>query len=379
MVIPDEAARLTLYCDHGENASRTIDVQTRTDLDTIAKALRAAAGWAADSEQYRMQVGGKLFGNPRGRSQPQVTRGKTTPLERMLKTANEFTFRSNLRSKIEHRVQLTGRHTRVWRASDYPLLIDIQGEMDLHGIPKPWDNMIGRVNSPKNEEHLEATGRTRADQLASLIDLELEMIRGPRRGPIESHEPGNARGWRERIESPPPAEIQAAEISERREAADAKLNFIDTRHNYVGERWADDLTTRQGRPCLVEQVALRRKKWCTRQGCPGCREDRLFGNLLRNSEVWYTRIQDKEVTTRLSHTRLNAAVAADELAALIKLVNTTAIEEDPSGERKIAGWIAPPGASWADYTDRYGFTPILLQPAEAPGPPGWTRISPWPS
>ena len=84
------------------------------------------------------------------------------------------------------------------------------------------------------------------------------------------------------------------------------------------------------------------------------------------------------MTTRLSHTRLHAATAAEELAALIKLVNTTASKEDPSGEWKIAGWIAPPGASWADYTQRYGFTPILLQPAEAPGPPGWTRISPWP-
>ena len=221
MVISDEVARLTLHCDHRENSSRTIDVQTRTNLDTIAKALRAAAGWVADSEQYRMQVGAKLFGNPRGRSQPQVTRGKTTPLERMLKTANEFTFRSNLRSKIEHLVQLTGRHTRVWRATDYPLLIDIRGEMDPHGIPTPWDNLISRVNSPENEENLKASRRTRADQLAEVIDLDLEIIRTLRRGPIESHEPGNIRGWRERIENPPPAEIQAAEIGERRKAADA--------------------------------------------------------------------------------------------------------------------------------------------------------------
>lgn len=157
------------------------------------------------------------------------------------------------------------------------------------------------------------------------------------------------------------------------------MNFIDTRHNFAGERWADDLTTRQARPCLVEQVALQRTTWCARQGCPGCREDRLFGSLLRNSEVWYTRSgYDKPFTTRLSHTRLDAATAADELAALIKLINATAREEDPSGERKIAGWIAPPGASWTDCTNRYGLTPILLQPAEAPGPPGWTRISPWP-
>lgn len=133
MTIADEAARLTLHCDHGVNAQRTIDVQTRTDLDTIAKALRAAAGWLGDPEQYRMEAGGKVLGNPRGRKQPQVTRGKTTPLDRMLGTESEFTFRSNLRNRVDHQVEVTRRHARVWRASDYPLLIDmnVNGHREL--------------------------------------------------------------------------------------------------------------------------------------------------------------------------------------------------------------------------------------------------------
>ena len=77
----------------------------------------------------------------------------------------------------------------------------------------------------------------------------------------------------------------AAEIRERRLAANAKLNFIDTGNGYVGERWTDKLAEHPGRACLVEQTALRRPTWCTRDGCPGCRDDHLFGSLLRNSEV----------------------------------------------------------------------------------------------
>ena len=56
MVISNEAARLTLHCDHGESASRTIDVQTRTDLNTIAKALRGpprAGGRTPNSAEWR--------------------------------------------------------------------------------------------------------------------------------------------------------------------------------------------------------------------------------------------------------------------------------------------------------------------------------------
>ena len=129
---------------------------------------------------------------------------------------------------------------------------------------------------------------------------------------------------------------------------------------------------------LVHQVLLKRRTWCTRPNCPGCREDRQFSHLLRNSQTWYTRMGAKWLATRLSHTRLNAASAADDLAALIKRINATTVEDEPTGAYKIAGWIAPPGASWHDYLQRHAFVPILLQTADAPGPQGWTRVAPWP-
>ena len=379
MVISDEVARLILYCDHGEDASRTIDVQARTDLDTVAKALRAAAGWNGDPEQYRMEAGGKIFGNPRGRSLPHITRGRTTPVEGMLATEREFTFRNNLRSKTEHRVRLTARHQRIWRASDYPVLVDLHGEMAVHGDPTHWDTVSGLVDTPDNRSYLESTSKSRTDQLAGLIDLELEFVRRPRRGPIESHEPGNRRGWREKIVNPPPAHVLAAEDAEWRAATDARLNFITTGDGYIPQASAPDQRMKWRRPCLVEQVALRRDAWCTREACPGCREDRQFAILLRNSEVWYARTGEGPMTARLSHTRMTAGRAAEDVAELLKLVNGAARKEDPSDKRKIAGWIAPPGASWLDPMERHRYTPILLQAAEGPGPPGWTQISPWPA
>ena len=375
----DEVARLILYCDHGQNATRTIDVQTRTDLDTVARSLRAIAGWTGDTGQYRMATSGKLYGNPPGRSQPHVTRGKSTPIARMLKTDGGFTFRSSLKTKLEHRVVLLRHHMRIWRASDYPMLIDIRGEMNLHREPDRWDILTAKINSAENQRNLDERGLRRTDQLVRSIDIELMAIRGPRRGPLESHEPGTRRGWRERIENPPPAETQAAEVIAHRAADRARHDFMNTGTGYAAERDITDHYKRSTRPCLVEQVALRRAGWCTRGNCPGCREDRGSASLLRDSEVWYTHIGEERITARLSHTRLDAAAAAEDLAALIKLVNAAAIETEPDGTRKIAGWIAPPGDSWIDMTDRYRFTPVLLQPAEAPGPASWTRISPWPA
>ena len=379
MVTSDEVARLVLYCDHAEDATRTSDVQTRTDLDTVAKALRAAAGWNRDPKQYRMVAGDTTFGNPGGRSLPHITRGKSTPIDRMMSTGREFTFRSNLQSKTAHRVRIAALHKRVWRASDYPVLVDLQGEMALHRETDHWDTVTGLIDTPENRSRRESRGTSRSDELARMIDLELEFVRRPRRGPIESHEPGNRRGWRETIEHPPPAHVAAAENAEWQTAGNARLNFTTTGNGYRPQKAATDQHMQWRRPCLVEQVALRRDAWCTREACPGCREDRQFAVLLRDSEVWYGSTGGEPMTARLSHTRMDAGGAAEDVAELLRLVNAAARGEEPSGDRKIAGWIAPPGASWIDPMERHRFTPILLQPAEAPGPHGWTQISPWPA
>ena len=204
MTTSDEVARLTLYCDHRTGTGggrRVIEVQTKTDLDTIAKTLRAAAGWEGDPDQYRFETNGKLFGNPRGRSQPQVVRGKTTPLERMLQHETEFTFRSNLQSSVEHRVAVEARHSRIWQASDYPLLIDLDGEIERHSQPKDWELELGWVNTPENAAWL-ATGKTtRKSHLAILnLDGSRERARTTKRTDPEPRtgEPGEGGGMKSR-------------------------------------------------------------------------------------------------------------------------------------------------------------------------------------
>ena len=97
--------RLRIASDSDKaRASRAIDVMSTTPLDVVAQALRAVSSKGQSTKQYRMEIDGKLYGNPPGRSHPNVRRGQTTSLEKALGQAISFHFRSDLSRKTGYTV-----------------------------------------------------------------------------------------------------------------------------------------------------------------------------------------------------------------------------------------------------------------------------------
>ena len=374
MMKPTNAVRIRLSVEDPQGTStRTLDVAECTNLDTTAAALRAAAGWHRDRGEYRIETPDAVFGNPRGRSRPEIRAGRSARLGDLAGRHGSFAFRSALRKSRGHTVTVEDVRPAMWRASDHPLLVDLQGEIEPNVPPTELERMY---DWPPTEGQ---AWPERADWLATLIEMELETIRGKRRGPIESHEPGNERGWRERIENPPPADVAARDKVNADAAGRAVAVFADA--GWSPERSIGDPARRTPwRPCLLKRVTRMAAGWCRRADCPGCRGAGRYGRLLENCEAWYgLDPENRGQAAVVAHTRLDRAGVKNEAARLTADLNRLAAnnhDSPGSGATPAAAcWLSPEGATWRDPTDRWKWRTIVVQNAEAAVPDGWTRAA----
>ena len=277
--------RLRIHAPEGtEGGSRAIDIETSTSLDVVAAALRAVTHREHDSGQYRIDIDGQLYGNPRGRSQPNVRRGATAGLEKALGRAGEMTFWSDLKKRAGQRVIVEHVFRSIWEPEDHPLLVDVVGEMPPRREPRRRQE-----DAPPDEAGEGASGGRhrpirRIDELARVYLLELAFVRNPRRGPIRSHRSGR-RGWRERWgTAPDPHEQVMYEY-----AVDALESLTRTGLDYT----KTGCSHFEQRPCLIEQIGRERIEWCDRPDCPGCRGNHRHSQLFAKSEAWATTRENK--------------------------------------------------------------------------------------
>ena len=220
-----QTIRLRILARAGE-ASRAIDVTSTTPLDVVAQALRAVSS-EDDGPQYRMLIGDDLYGNPRGRSHPDVRPGRTIPLEKALGRASSFHFQSDLRRKTGHQINVENVFRSIWAPEDHPLLVDVDGEMPPARTPTRWDIMKGVVDSEEQAESRARRNIRRIDDIVRHYLLELALVRNPRRGPIRSHQSGR-RGWRNRVDRPSDPATDAL----YRAAAEALEHFTFSGNGY---------------------------------------------------------------------------------------------------------------------------------------------------
>ena len=182
----------------------------------------------------------------------------------------------------------------IWPPEDHPILIDVDGEIPLGHTPDEWDRISGAVDSTEGRESRARRGVRRVDDLARHCLLELGFVRNPRRGPIRSHQTGR-RGWRDRLESPPDAAVEAL----YRRAEDALFGFTETGYGYTNDAYSHF----EQRPCLIEHIALKKVAWCTRERCAGCRTNHENDHLFGGSEVWTTNVEPgpREVSRPQDH------------------------------------------------------------------------------
>ena len=374
-MIRGQTLRLRIRAEGDESgSSRAIDILPTTQLDVVAQALRAVSNRDRDENQYRIEIGPEIYGNPPGRSQAHVLRG-TKPLEKALGAAVSFRFRSNLRQKKGHIVDVEKVFRSIWAPEDHPLLVDIAGEMPGGRRPDNWIHGLGNRDASEDTATDTEPGERRIDDIAPHYLLQLGMIRDRRRGPIRSHRSGR-RGWRDRAEAPrdPVADARYRRAEAALEEFTQSANwFTESCYGYYEQR-----------PCLIEQVGLESIAWCTREHCPGCRGNHVDEHLFAGSEVWTTRRGGPEpfeamqrhdetlvrrtkptdrVTVRVSHPAGNHAQAAESLKMWEDYV-------DADDRERLGIWIGPSGRSWRGPGER---TPVLWQPADLPGPHEWKR------
>ena len=370
MMTRGRTLRLRMYAEDDESGSnRAIDIAATTQLNVVAQALRAVSNRTQDGKQYRMEIGDEVYGNPPGRSQQNVRRG-TQPLEEALGKRCSFRLRSDLRRKKGHLVHVEHVFPSIWAPEDHPLLVDVAGEMPGGRKPPTGMDRPRKKGAPAAGESRDRDWE-RLNEIVRHYLLELGMIRDRRRGPIRSHNSGR-RGWRDRWHLPRDLAAEARHA----EAEAAIREFADTGHWYTPAGYGHY----EQRPCLIEQIGLERITWCAHAHCPGCRGNHKDDDLFVGSEVWTTtrgepleaaRRQDDvlvlhekpagRVTVRVSH-------PCGDRTAVIESVKSWKRRVDALDLKRLGIWVAPSGRSWRGVEKR---TPVLWQPAELSGPPGW--------
>ena len=115
--------------------------------------------------------------------------------------------------------------------------------------------------------------------------------------------------------------------------------------------------------CLIRHIALNRRGYCSRPGCPGCTRDARMRWLLDHQEPWQCAVNGKWRPATASHPYISRGNLIQELKELLNGLGTAGIGIRAYVSPAADGWYMPPAAAT-----------LFLQPAEADPIPNWTEV-----